>query len=101
MGASITVLYPNPTDLEKFEKDYEEHLKVYAEHLPTAPTPTVTRIKQNPQMPAPYHLIATIPFDSMDSLKEVLMSEGMKTVGGHANEISSGGAPVIMVGVEG
>lgn len=101
MGASITVLYPNPTDLEKFEKDYEEHLKVFAENLPDAPTPQVTRIRQNPQMPAPYHMIVTIPFDSMDSLKEVLMSDGMKVAGGHAHEISSGGAPVIMVGVEG
>ena len=40
MGASITVLYPNPTDLEKFEQDYQEHLQVFAEHLPNAPAPT-------------------------------------------------------------
>ena len=100
MGASITVLYPNPTDVEKFEQDYQEHLQIFAEHLPNAPSPKATRIKQNPKMPAPYHMIVTIPFDSMDGLKETLMSEGMKTVGGHANQISTGGAPVILVGTE-
>lgn len=98
MSASITVLYPTPTDVEKFEQDYIEHLGVYAKNLPDAPKPEVTRIKSHPSNPAPYHLIATIPFESMEPLNETLMSEGMKVVGAHAGQISSGGAPVIMVG---
>ena len=98
MGASITILYPVPTDVEKFASDYQEHLKIYAENLPDAPTPVVTNIKSHPSNPAPYHIIVTIQFGAMDDLKAVLASEGMKVVGGHANEISTGGAPVILIG---
>lgn len=97
MSARIFVMYPQPTDVEKFESDYAEHLEVYAEHLPDAPTPVVSRTKSAPDNPAPFYMIVNIGFDSMDDLKVVLKSEGMQTVGGHANQISSGGAPTILI----
>ena len=90
MSARIFVMYPQPTDVEKFESDY-------AEHLPDAPTPVVSRTKSAPDNPAPFYMIVNIGFDSMDDLKVVLKSEGMQTVGGHANQISSGGAPTILI----
>ncbi len=98
MSASVTILYPTPTDVEKFEQDYAEHLEVYAKNLPDAPTPEITRFKSHPSNPAPYHILVTIPFESMEPLSATLKSEGMKVVGAHATEISSGGAPVILVG---
>ncbi len=98
MSASITVLYPPPTDFEKFAVDYKEHLSVFAEHLPDVAAPQVTLVKSHPKNPAPYHMIVTISFDSMEDLGATLKSEGMATVGGHANEISTGGPPVILVG---
>ena len=98
MSASITILYPTPTDIEKFEEDYKEHLEIFAKNLPDAPTPVATRIKSHPSNPAPYYMLVTVPFESMEPLSATLKSEGMKVAGAHANEISSGGAPVILIG---
>ena len=98
MSAHIFVMYPQPTDVDKFEQDYREHLDIYAEHLPDAPKPIGSRIKSAPDKPAPYYMVVSIPYENIDALNTQLKSEGMQKVGAHAHKISSGGTPVILIG---
>ena len=101
MAARIIILYPTPTDIERFENEYRQHVDIYRQNLPDAPYLDATWIKSHPSNPSPYHLLVVITFNTMEDLKGTMKSDGMKIVGAHATEISTGGAPVIMIGEEG
>ena len=97
----LMVLYPFPTDVDKFEKDYLEHLALFHRkmNIPTDVRPyTITKIHSNAQSPSPYYHIFTMPFPSSEALDQVMSTPEMQEVAGDAARISSGGAPVILVG---
>ncbi|MGB2741325.1 MAG: EthD family reductase [Cognaticolwellia sp.] len=97
----LMVLYPIPIDVEQFEKDYREHLILFHHrmNIPFDFHPyTVTKIHSNPDSQAPYYQIFTMPFPTVDELQHAMNTPEMQEVARDAARISSGGAPVILVG---
>lgn len=100
---AITVLYPQPTDPEKFAADYIEHTKMLHEKtgIPMDARPyAVHRFQPGPEGPAPFYQMFTLPFETAEALQAALSSPGMQEVAADAHRISSGGAPLIMVGAQ-
>jgi uncharacterized protein (TIGR02118 family) len=100
----LTVLYPQPTDVEQFEADYKAHTLLLHEKMgiPLDAKPyTVTKFLSTPTVPAAFYQQFSMPFPSMEALQAAMSSAGMQEVGADAHRISSGGLPVIMIGDEG
>ena len=98
----LIVAYPQPTDVEAFEKIYmEEHVPMAIEQLAGKTKIVATKTLATPggETP-PFYRIAEVHFPSMEVLEACAASEGGKTTIGHAIEISSGGAPTIMIAEE-
>ena len=98
--ATLTVIYPIPTDVDEFEKRYsEEHVPMAAETLKAAASRVVlSKVVGSPGGPAPYHRMGQVLFPSMDDLQRFAATEAAQALLGHAAEISSGGPPVILIG---
>jgi uncharacterized protein (TIGR02118 family) len=98
--ATLTVIYPIPTDVDEFEKRYsDEHVPMAVKTLTGAASRGVfTRVVGSPSGPAPYHRIAQAFFPSMDVLQQAAATEAAQALLGHAAEISTGGPPVILIG---
>lgn len=96
--AKLIVMYPTPTDLETFERLYEEeHVPMAVEKLAGKTRFVASLITSAPgQAQAPYHRIAEVYFPSMQALETCLNSPGGQETAGHAVKISSGGAPLFM-----
>lgn len=97
----LMVLYPMPTNVEQFEKDYSEHLALFHNKMgvPMENVPyTVTKIHSDPANPSPYYQMFSMPFESQEALDQVLSSPQMDEVGEDAGRISSGGTPVMLIG---
>jgi uncharacterized protein (TIGR02118 family) len=94
---TLLVLYPTPTDLATFQRRYEaEHAPMVAEHFPGV-TFRALRVVGSPGGQAPYTLVAELGFESAESMQKLLATPGGQATAAHANEISSGGAPVFLV----
>ena len=98
----LVVLYPQPADTEKFDADYVTHTALLHEKtgIPADVKPyTVTKFFPNPNGSAlAYYRMFLMPFESMEALQGALSSPGMQEVAADAFRISTGGAPVILVG---
>jgi uncharacterized protein (TIGR02118 family) len=99
---NIVVLYPHPTDTGQFESDYVAHTALLHEKtgIPIDAKPyTATKFFPNPDGSAPaFYRMFMMPFDTMEALQGAMSSPGMQEVGADAARISTGGAPVILVG---
>lgn len=90
--ATLLVLYKNPTDPAAFDQHY------FSTHVPLArKIPGLRRYEVSagpittPQGDAPYHLVATLSFDSLDAIQQALRSpEGLATAGDLANFAQAG-----------
>jgi uncharacterized protein (TIGR02118 family) len=100
MSAKIVVIYPKPADAAEFERAYTE------DHAPMVTPdafPGITKFVQvkvlgtadgsEPQ----FARIAELHFNTIDDLKNTAGSPGAAPVVAHANEISTGGAPIVLV----
>jgi len=97
----LIVLYPQPADVQQFEIAYAEHLAFLHEKtgIPTTVKPyAVTKFFSTPEGTPPYYQMFTMPFESFESLQEAMSSTGMQEVAADANRISTGGAPIILIG---
>lgn len=97
----LTVLYPQPTDPERFERDYAEHVRLLHDKMgiPEHARPyAMTRFLPTPDGPAPYHRSFVMTFPSAEALQEAMASPAMQDVAADAARISTGGPPVILVG---
>ena len=97
----LMVLYPVPTDIQQFENDYREHLLLFHQkmNIPNDIRPyTVTKIHSEPENQAPFYQIFMMPFPSAEALQQALSTPEMQEVAADAVQISTGGAPVILVG---
>lgn len=102
-AVKLMVLYPQPTDVAQFEADYRAHLQLLHREMgiPDDERPyTVTRFRPTPSGPAPYFQLFTLTFESAEALREARARPGMQAVAADAARISSGGAPVVLVGSE-
>jgi len=98
MTAHLLILYPIPKDTAKFDRAYrEEHLPYAGPRLVGATGVTTQRVVGPAFAPPPYHLMSDISFPSLDALKACAGSEGGKAALAHAESISTGGAPMLIV----
>ena len=92
MTTKLVVLYKNPADAAKFDAYYRDT------HIPLAKKiPGLRRYEvnagpvQGAGAPSPYHLVATLDFDSTDALQKALGSpEGGAAAGDLANFAQAG-----------
>lgn len=100
---TLMVLYPQPEDVAQFGDDYRAHLQLLhrAMDLPDDERPyTVTRFAPSPDGPAPYYQLFSLTFASAEALQQAMARPAMQEVAADAARISSGGAPVVLVGSE-
>jgi hypothetical protein len=98
---TLMVLYPPPSNAEQFEQDYQAHLQLLHEKLgiPLDQQPyQVLKMLDGPTGPATFYQQFSMPFHSAAELKKVLSSQAMQDVAADANRISSGGAPLVLIG---
>jgi uncharacterized protein (TIGR02118 family) len=98
-GLKLVVLYPRPTDIEIFERLYQqEHLPLAAKKLVGVTKFIATRVLDVPRgMTPPFHRIAEIYFPSKEAFETCVGSEGGKETLDHAMKISTGGPPVLLL----
>ncbi len=102
-GAKIVVLYPQPKDVARFERDYtEDHVPmVSAEKMKGLTKFVATKVVGTPTgEAAPFYRMAELHFSSMQALQECAQAEHTRRAVEHAVSISSGGPPVFMVAEE-
>ena len=99
--AKLIVAYPQPTNVEAFEKPYlEEHVPLAIRNLDGMTKIVATKVMASPQGAPPFHRVAEVHFPSMQALEHCAGSEGGKATLANAMKISSGGPPVIMIAEE-
>jgi len=98
-GLKLVVLYPRPTNIETFERLYQqEHVPLAAKKLVGATKFIATRVLDVPRgMTPPFHRIAEIYFPSKEAFEACVGSEGGKETLDHAMKISTGGPPVLLL----
>jgi uncharacterized protein (TIGR02118 family) len=100
MPAKLVMLYPHPTDPERFEADYHgRHMPLMRQLVgPDRPLPT-GRVQQG-RTPAPFYRMAEVPFASEAELLEFVRSDAARR--GHASStaVSTGGPPLALLVVE-
>ena len=101
-AAKLVVIYPVPTDLEKFERLYlEQHVPMAVAKLAGKTKIVATKALSSAQGgPAPFHRIAEIHFPSMSDLQACAASKGAQETIANALSISSGGPPIFIVAEE-
>lgn len=100
-GVKLIVMYPRPTDIDAFEKLYqEEHIPMAVEKLAGKTKVVATKVLDSPQGTPPFYRIAEVHFPSIEALQACAASEGGKETLGHAVSISSGGSPVFLIAEE-
>ena len=99
---NLVVLYPQPTDVEQFERDYATHVELLHEKtgIPLEQKPyTITKFVEGPLGKPPYYQMFIMPFESAEALQTAMASDGMQAVAADSARISTGGAPTILIGV--
>ena len=101
-GVKLVVIYPRPTDIEVFEKLYqEEHVPMAVDKLAGKTKFIATKVVATPDgTPPPFYRIAEVHFPSLEALQACAQSAGGKETVAHAVKISSGGAPIFLVAEE-
>jgi uncharacterized protein (TIGR02118 family) len=99
-GAKLIVIYPRPTDIESFERVYQnQHVPMAVEKLAGKTKIVASKVSGSPQSAPPFHLIAEIHFPTI-ALQACAASDGGKQTIANAVAISSGGAPIFLVAEE-
>lgn len=102
-GIKLIVMYPPPKDLDAFERAYSN------EHIPMAvpifqaagaTKAVVSKVTGSPAGSPAFHRIAEIHFPSLAALQACAASKGGQDALAHAQKISNGGAPVVMIAEE-
>lgn len=94
----LVVLYPPPTDVVAFERAYaEEHTPLVRAQLAGVRRLDAGRVVRGELGIPPYHWMAELHFDSLEALTAATSSAGGQRLAGHARQISTGGAPLMLV----
>ncbi|HEY8554532.1 MAG TPA: EthD family reductase [Burkholderiales bacterium] len=98
---TLTVLYPHPVDVEKFDADYRAHLQLLHRktNMPEENPPyNVTRFLPTPAGKPAFYQMFTMPFPSAEALQQAMASPHMQEVAADAERISTGGPPIVLIG---
>lgn len=94
----LVVLYPPPTDVQTFERRYrDEHVPMVMKEINGLRKFVAAKVVGSPMGAAQFHRIAELYFDSVEALQAAMTSPGGQATGAHAAEISTGGAPVVLI----
>jgi uncharacterized protein (TIGR02118 family) len=97
----LVVIYPQPTNVDVFEKVYqEEHVPLAVAKLGGKTKIVATRILGSPQGTPRFYRVAEVYFPSLQALEACAASEGGREALAHAVKISSGGPPIFLVAEE-
>jgi uncharacterized protein (TIGR02118 family) len=97
-GVKVVVIYPRPQDEEAFERAYsEEHVPLVEQKLKGMTRLVLTRVMGSPQGKVSAYRIAEVYFPSMNDLTNIIESDAGKEVVAHAQSISTGGPPLILI----
>ena len=100
-GVKFMVIYPRPTDIEAFEKVYQdEHVPKAVEKLGGKTKFVATKVQASPQGTPPFYRIAEIHFPSMEALEACAVSAGAKETLAHAVSNPTGGRPIFLFAEE-
>jgi uncharacterized protein (TIGR02118 family) len=96
-GAKLIVIYARPTDIESFERVYQnQHVPMVVEKLAGKTKIVASEVAGSPQGTALFHRIAEIHFPTIEALQACAASDGGKQTIANAVAISSGGAPIFL-----
>jgi uncharacterized protein (TIGR02118 family) len=94
----LIVLYPPPLDASTFEHRYStEHAPMVVNTIPGLKKFVAARVIGAPAGSAPYQRVAELYFDTIEALQSAMASPGGVAAVAHAMEISTGGAPVVVI----
>jgi uncharacterized protein (TIGR02118 family) len=94
----LIVLYPPPVDVTAFERRYHsEHAPMVVQKIPGLKKFVASKVLGAPAGTPPFQRVAELYFDSMESLQAGMASAGGQAAVAHAAEISTGGAPVVLI----
>ena len=94
----LVVLYPPPTDVTTFERRYRaEHAPMVLQKIPGLKKFVAAQVLGSPAGAPAYQRVAELYFDSVESLQAAMGSAGGQEAVAHAIEISTGGAPVVLI----
>src|SRR5258708_7987027 len=97
-GAKLIVIYPRPTDIEAFDKRYqEEHVPMAVEKSGGKIKIVATKVLGLPQGIPPFHVMAEVHFPSLEDLQKCAESEGGRETLAQAVSNSTGGSPIVLV----
>jgi uncharacterized protein (TIGR02118 family) len=97
-GVKVVVIYPRPQDEEAFERAYtEEHVPLVEQKLKGLTRLVLTRVMGSPQGKVSAYRIAEAYFPSMNDLNSCIESDAGKEVIAHAQGISTGGPPLMLI----
>jgi uncharacterized protein (TIGR02118 family) len=97
-GVKVVIVYPRPQDEQAFERAYlSEHVPMVESKLRGLTRLVLTKVTGSPQGKIAAYRLAEAYFSSMDDLQACIESDGGKEVIAHANTISSGGQPLILI----
>ncbi len=97
-GVKIVLIYPRPQDEQAFETAYtEQHVPLIEQKLKGITRLVLTKVIGSPQGKVSAYRMSEVYFSSMDELNACIQSEAGKQVIAHAQAISSGGAPLILI----
>lgn len=100
-GVKLLAIYPRPTDIDAFEKVYqEEHVPMAVANFKGKTKLVATKVLASPQGTPPFYRIAEIHFASREALDAAVASPGTKETIAHAVRISSGGQPIFLIAEE-
>jgi uncharacterized protein (TIGR02118 family) len=97
-GVKIVVIYPRPQDEQAFENAYlSQHVPLVESKLKGVTRLVLTKVTDSPQGKVAAYRMAEVYFSTMAELQACVESEGGKEVIAHAQAISSGGPPLVLI----
>jgi uncharacterized protein (TIGR02118 family) len=97
-GVKVVLIYPRPQDEQAFEKSYVgEHVPMVEGKLKGLTRLVLTKVTGSPQGKVAAYRIAEAYFSTMGDLQSCIDSDGGKEVIAHAQAISTGGPPLILI----
>jgi uncharacterized protein (TIGR02118 family) len=97
-GVKVVIIYPRPLDEQAFESVFiGDHVPLVEGKLTGVTRLVLTKVTGSPQGKIAAYRLAEVYFSSMDELRVAIESDGGKEVIAHAQRISSGGQPLILI----
>jgi uncharacterized protein (TIGR02118 family) len=96
-SVKLVMIFPNPIDVETFEKAYAaQQLPLLAARLGGETKVRLTKVLGAPDGHPAFHQMAEIYFPSLESLQARLASPEAQEIAANAIAISTGGTPVFL-----